>query len=312
MVESPDEDWAVQWRQLLASRGVNRLIPFRVSRDVGPALVRLPSGYQVVVPEAVWERLTPKQRRLILCHELAHYEQRDLWRLLAVRVLALPHWFNPVSWWAVRKFEECTEWLCDCAAANESPCGASAIEYARALMQLGSSPFQQPAWVGAAQGSRLFHRVQRLLSNPFKEDSKMKKIALLSIVLGLLMAGSVRIHLVAKEPSATAVTPGQKPAAEKEPQADENQAQKPAESRSAKAAEKPTRTLADLSEFPDEPAAHALFNRLIETLQKAESLSYRCLATCVTKEEQPEGMDRYRVWLKKPNYCRIEVGNTVP
>ena len=131
-IESPEEDWAVQWRELLASRGVSRLIPFRISRDVGPALVRLPSGYQVVVPEAVWERLTSEQRRLILCHELAHYEHGDLWCSLAVRLLALPHWFNPVSWWAVRKFEECTEWLCDCAAANESPCGASAIEYARA------------------------------------------------------------------------------------------------------------------------------------------------------------------------------------
>ena len=173
------------------SRDVRRPILFRVSCDVGPALIRRPSGYQVVVPEAAWKKLTSGQRRLILCHEFAHYEQGDLWRLLAVRLLALPHWFNPLSWWVVRKFEECTEWLCDGAAANASDAGASAIEYARALMQLGSSPFPQTSWVGAAQGSRLFHRIQRLISNSFTEDSKMKRFVLVSLALGLLLLGSV-------------------------------------------------------------------------------------------------------------------------
>jgi len=198
VIESPDEDWAMQWRQLLASRGVNRRIPFRVSRDVGPALIRLPSGYQVVVPETAWKRLTSRQRQLILCHELAHYEHGDLWRSLAVRLLALPHWFNPLSWWVVRKFEECTEWLCDYTATIAAASGASALEYARALMQLGSSPILQASWVGAAQGSRLFQRIQRLISNPFSEDSRVKKAVLVSMALGLLLVGGVRIHLVAK------------------------------------------------------------------------------------------------------------------
>ena len=301
--ESSEADWAAQWRQLLASRGVHhRRIPFCVSRDVGPALIRRPSGYLVVVPEAAWATLTARQRHLILCHELAHYEHGDLWRSLAARLLALPHWFNPLSWWAVRKFEECTEWLCDCAATNASASGTSTIEYARALVQLGSSPFLQTSWVGAAQGSRLSHRIQRLISNPLSEDSKMKKVALVSVALGLLVGGGIRIHLVAKEPSA--ITDQERAAAK--PQADKAHANKAAETTPDKATEKPRWTLADLSEFPDEPAAHAMFNQLIGTLQKAESLSYLCRATCVTKGEQPRGMAHYRVWLKKPNYGRIE------
>ena len=300
--ESPEADWAAQWRQLLASRGARRQIPFRVSRDVGPALIRRPSGYLVVVPEAAWATLTARQRHLILCHELAHYEHGDLWRLLAARLLALPHWFNPLSWWAVRKFEECTEWLCDCAATNDSTSGTSTIEYARALVQLGSSPFLQTSWVGAAQGSRLSHRIQRLISNPLSEDAKMKKVALVSLALGLLVAGGVRIHLVAKEPSVSADQ--ERPVAK--PQADKAHANNAAETTPDKATKKPRWTLADLSEFPDEPAAHAMFNQLIETLQKAESLSYLCRATCVTKGEPRRAVNRYRVWLKKPNFARIE------
>jgi beta-lactamase regulating signal transducer with metallopeptidase domain/peroxiredoxin/outer membrane lipoprotein-sorting protein len=303
-VDSPKEEWAQEWRQLLLSRGARRPIPLRVSYDVGPALIWRPSGYQVVVPEAAWEKLTPKQRQLILCHELAHYEQGDLWRLLAVRLLALPHWFNPLSWWAVRKFEECTEWLCDGAAANAAA-GASTIEYARALIQLGSSRFPQTSGVGAAQGSRLFHRIQRLISSPFTEDSRMKKFVVVSLAFGLLLMGSVRIHLVAKEPSATGAMADHKPAAVKPP-APTPRAKKPAEKPLGKSAEKPKWPLADLSAFPDEPAAHAMFNQLIETIQKANSLSYRCGAGLTVKGEQRKVTQHYNVWLKKPDYCRIE------
>jgi beta-lactamase regulating signal transducer with metallopeptidase domain/peroxiredoxin/outer membrane lipoprotein-sorting protein len=294
--ESPEEEWVQEWRQLLVSRGVHRPIPLRVSRDVGPALIWRPSGYQIVAPEAAWRKLNAKQRRLILCHELAHYEQGDLWRLLAVRLLALPHWFNPLGWWAVGKFEECTEWLCDGAAANASVAGASALEYARALMQLGSSRFPQTSGVGAAQGSRLFHRIQRLISTSLTEDPKMKKVIVVSLALGLLLMGSVRIHLVAKEPSAITATAKES----------SDKTKKPEEKSSDKAAEKPKSSLADLSAFPDEPAAHAMFNRLIETLQKAESLSYRCNTILMHKGQPIIAAKRCRVWLKKPNYCRIE------
>ena len=199
--ETCDTDWAVQWSELLAVRGVRRSIPFRVSRDVGPALVRRPSGYLVVVREAAWAGLTARQRHLILCHELAHYEHGDLWRSLAARWLALPHWFNPLSWWAVRRLEECTEWLCDRDAANDSASATSAIEYARALLQLGASPLEHTSWVGAAQSNRLVHRIHRLISHPFSEDSKMKKVVLVSAALGMLLVGGVRIHLVANEPT---------------------------------------------------------------------------------------------------------------
>ena len=158
---------------------------------------------------------------------------------------------------------------------------------------------------GAAHGSRLFHRIQRLVSGPFTEDSKMKKVVLVSMALGLLLVGGVRVHLVAKEPSASEAAANQKPGAAK-PQAHAEQAKPPAEKPSDKAAEKPKWSLADLTAFPDEPAAHAMFTHLIQTLQKAQSLSYRCRGTCVIKGEQPDGAELYRVWLKKPNYCRIE------
>jgi peroxiredoxin/outer membrane lipoprotein-sorting protein len=62
---------------------------------------------------------------------------------------------------------------------------------------------------------------------------------------------------------------------------------------------------ADAISFADEPAAHKLYDQMMEAIQKAESLSY------VSRYER-EAQDRfrsacsYRVCLKKPNYFRME------
>ena len=75
-------------------------------------------------------------------------------------MLALPHWFNPVAWLAVRRFEEAAEWACDAAAADDS-----ATEYARVLLQLGEAA-PQPAYASSAGGRTLAARIRRVLAGP--------------------------------------------------------------------------------------------------------------------------------------------------
>ena len=54
----------------------------------------------------------------------------------------------------------------------------------------------------------------------------------------------------------------------------------------------------------DEYAAHALYNQMIGAMRKANSLSY---VSHYTFEAKNIKMDcDYRVWLKKPNYFRVE------
>jgi len=76
--------------------------------------------------------------------------------------------------------------------------------------------------------------------------------------------------------------------------ADPNQAMTPAEPNqvtSQAAAVKDT--------FKDEPEAHALYEKMIETMRNAESLSYK--GDC--------GNCNYTIWMKKPNYFRVETVN---
>ena len=148
------------------------------------------------MPEPVWGELTSDQRSAILRHELAHYRRGDLWKLLAARVLALVHWFNPLVWWAVRRFAECAEWACDRAAAGSRQ--EDMTEYAKALLRLSAVAAPCGVHGTAMRGGSLFHRIRRLVSARTSEDTVVKKAVLLSVVLGLVAVGSIRLELVAK------------------------------------------------------------------------------------------------------------------
>ncbi len=116
-----DSEWAGEWAELQRQAGLRRFVPLAVAEHVGPVLFRLPRGYRLIVPAAAWGSLERSQRLSILRHELAHIERRDVWKSLAVRALALPHWFNPLVWHCVRRFDECAEWACDEAARRGAP-----------------------------------------------------------------------------------------------------------------------------------------------------------------------------------------------
>lgn len=61
--------------------------------------------------------------------------------------------------------------------------------------------------------------------------------------------------------------------------------------------------------FEDEPAARALYEKMIETMRIAESLSYRSDYRWESKGREI-GRCTYTIWIKKPNYFRVETENS--
>jgi outer membrane lipoprotein-sorting protein len=59
-----------------------------------------------------------------------------------------------------------------------------------------------------------------------------------------------------------------------------------------------------LGPFRDEPEARALYEKMVETMRQAESLSFT--AKC-SSSGHLDGF--YTVWMKKPNYFRVETAN---
>jgi parvulin-like peptidyl-prolyl isomerase len=198
-------DWAEELRELLQQRGIVRTISLLVTRSIGPALCWAPWSYRICVPGPSWAKLAPTQRCHIMRHELAHFERADLWRLLFVRLLALPHWFNPCAWWAVHEITQSVEWACDQEATGRQPEGA--VSLAKALIQLGVARSLGGCPVRAAGRSSLYVRIRRLILMNSRKDSVMKKVLILVVAASLVAINLVRIELIAKEPTPLEAAP---------------------------------------------------------------------------------------------------------
>jgi beta-lactamase regulating signal transducer with metallopeptidase domain len=195
-------EWQAEWEKIQREQGSTPVIVLRVTTSLGPLLCRLPRGAELLVPAGLWQALSREERAAILRHELAHHQRRDVWKSLAMRVLALPHWFNPIAWLAVRRFDEAAEWACDRAAMGTEP-----TAYARMLLHLGELA-SAPMPMGTAMSNLpLTNRIRRLLTLEMKEDSAMKKAALVSLLLLVVPVASLQVSLVAKQPKTKLETP---------------------------------------------------------------------------------------------------------
>ncbi len=104
---------------------------------------------RLLLPAALWERLSEVQRDTLLVHELAHLRRRDHWvRWLEVAALGL-YWWHPVVWCARRELQEAEEQCCDAWVVWALPEAGPA--YAEALLETVTS-LSRPVRLLAASG----------------------------------------------------------------------------------------------------------------------------------------------------------------
>lgn len=100
---------ALSRRRISLRWTTERISPFALS---SPA-------QQIVLPQALLQRLDDCQCWLLLRHEAAHLQHRDpLWMRLLSALCAL-HWFNPFVWKAARRLRLATELRCDRPAIRQ-------------------------------------------------------------------------------------------------------------------------------------------------------------------------------------------------
>jgi beta-lactamase regulating signal transducer with metallopeptidase domain len=122
-------------RQLAARLGLSRcpgvwLFP----ASLPPLLWAVAGAPRLLLPAAVWPRLSDPQRQTLLTHELAHLRRGDHWvRRLELLVLGL-YWWHPVAWWARHELQEAEEQCCDAWVVWALPGAAAA--YATALIEI--------------------------------------------------------------------------------------------------------------------------------------------------------------------------------
>jgi len=204
----PDGIFRAEWERLLAFYGLSsRKIELRIAEAAGPGLLRLPTKSVIVVPAALWEDAPVHVRLGILKHELSHYRHHDLAKSLALRVVTLLHWFNPMSHYAVRKFDEAAEWRCDAEAFGASTCAES--DFAETMLLFRDTTPVVAVCRSAFCGNNIKRRAERLADFTLhRGDSLMKKTLIVLCCVTLLFLGLFEIRLTAREQNETAPDPG--------------------------------------------------------------------------------------------------------
>ena len=113
-----------------------------------PAVVGMAQP-SILLPEDWETRFDEHSLRHVLLHELLHVKQHDLiWNWAATAVQAL-HWFNPLVWFVVSRFQADRELRCDAGAlALLSP--TERLDYGHTLLRIQESFFAPPAMTGLA------------------------------------------------------------------------------------------------------------------------------------------------------------------
>lgn len=93
----------------------------RMPRLIVTDAVRAPALFgitrpAILLPHELAANGDASSMRLILLHELAHLQRRDLWAQIVASLIIAMHWFNPIVWWAGRRMRAEAEMAADARA----------------------------------------------------------------------------------------------------------------------------------------------------------------------------------------------------
>ena len=192
-------EWNDELLELCHQLGIDQPISLYCSDEVGPAFCRWPNEYRIVVPLSLWQRLSKPERNAILRHELGHYQRGDLYWSFTMQWLALPQWFNPMSWFALRQIENNMELACDdlvCRSGDEMDIAT----YAKALLNIGQCSSQRSVGVAAIDGACLADRIRRILDSSNATESPLKRLLVVMMLAILCLTNLCRVKLSAQQP----------------------------------------------------------------------------------------------------------------
>ena len=121
-----------------------------------------------------WEaRFDPAALRLILMHELEHIRRHDVLLNWVAAFVNAVHWFNPIVWLAVSRFQSDRELLCDAHTLSRlAP--SERFDYGRTLLRVQGEFLPAPAIAGVAPCVRnhptLQQRIQ-MITNPVRKNA---------------------------------------------------------------------------------------------------------------------------------------------
>lgn len=139
----------------------------------------------VLLPGDFTRRYSPRERRLVLAHEVAHHVRGDLVSNMAALAVLSLHWFNPLAHRAWRAYRQDQELACDETVLAHEPADARA-DYGLAVVKSASRAY--PAAACAMHPVGLLKRRLRMMT---RQQGVARRSAGAALGIALVAAGLI-------------------------------------------------------------------------------------------------------------------------
>lgn len=161
--------WWVRWWRIRVAVRSAFLVPFPVTIPVrsGPTLLE-PGIFGIfrpvlLLPDRIFERLTPAQLQAVIAHELCHVRHRDNLCAAIHMFVETVFWFHPLVWWIGKRMVEERERACDEEVLR---LGSDARVYAEGILNVCKLYVDSRLMcIAGVTGSNLQRRIEAVLAN---------------------------------------------------------------------------------------------------------------------------------------------------
>jgi beta-lactamase regulating signal transducer with metallopeptidase domain len=183
--------------------GVNQAVSLLQSRDCQIPMTWGIARCRILLPKTA-SQWPAQRRRAVLLHELAHIRRFDCATHLLAQVVRALHWFNPLSWWAVRQMEAERELACDDAVVGA---GVLPSLYAEQLLATVLSSFNRfpIGGIAMARTSKIKNRLTAICDTGRNRTRMTWRQA--SILVSAFALGAIPLAMIAPSIRAEAPTP---------------------------------------------------------------------------------------------------------
>jgi uncharacterized protein (TIGR03435 family) len=177
--------WWLRWRRIRAAvrlgAKVQLAIPIRAISSPVPIEPGIFGIFQpiLLLPDGIFDRLTPAQLRAVVAHELCHVRHRDNLVAAVHMFVETVFWFYPPVWWIGKRMVAERERACD---EEVILLGNHPRVYAEGILNVCKLYAESPlACVSGVSGSDLRKRIQGIVSGRIVGELSLARKAMLLV-----------------------------------------------------------------------------------------------------------------------------------
>ncbi|NVK89199.1 MAG: TonB family protein [Gammaproteobacteria bacterium] len=168
--------------QLYRCPNVKSAAPYRVKqqkKSFSPAIfgVIKPTLW---LPQDFENNYSTKQKKLILLHEVTHWQSRDPWFNILASIIFLIAWWNPLCWLALKHYQRDQELACDEKVCHQLP-REEYSDYATLILEK-SSGRNRPLVSQWAQQSLVKERIMNIKNNKLRRGATSLSLVVASVL----------------------------------------------------------------------------------------------------------------------------------